>query len=248
MPFSIQSDDHSAIGLMSPVHRSSSNMDTTALGLMEGGEGVSQEMGEDTDTVGDMERSSSMPPPPFPPDDQRRNRAQAGVCIQRQQNIRRHSHDPAHDSYPTRRNAIRGGRAGHRAMSMDEGTHHRTTVTSGSGNVGGERGGASATAAEGGVSSGASNQPSAGGMGQLTITEEDPVIEKVKTKLVEDDHVALAEVVDRMPAGLHDAILQETLEPQCMETLLIRVAELKRGRLATGDADSAPGTIHWFEG
>ena len=114
-------------------------MDTTALGLMEGGEGVSQERGEDADAVGDIERSSSMPPPPFPPDDQRRNRAQAGVCIQRQQNIRRHSHDPAHDSYPTRRNAIRGGRAGHRAMSMDEGAHHRTTPASGSGNVGGER-------------------------------------------------------------------------------------------------------------
>ena len=85
-------------------------------------------------------------------------------------------------------------------------------------------------------------------MGQLTITEEDPVIEKVKTKLIENDNVTLAEVVDRMPAGLHDTILQEALELQCMETLTSRVAELRRGRLATGDADSAPGTIHWFEG
>ena len=218
-------------------------MDTTALGLMEDGEGASREKREDTDTSGDIERSSSMPPPQFSPDDQRRSRVQAGVCIQRQQNIRRHSHDPAHDTYPTRRNAIRGGRAGHRAMSMDEGAHHRTTAAaaSGSGRVGGERGGASAAVTEEATGGG-------GGVGQLTIKEEDPVIEKVRMKLFEDEHVALAEVVDRMPAGLHDAILHDTLDPQCIETLTSRIAELKRGRLATGDADSGPGTLHWFEG
>ena len=217
-------------------------MDTTALGLMEDGEGAGRERGEDTDTSGDMERSSSMPPPPFPLDDQRRSRVQAGVCIQRQQNIRRHSHDPSHDCYPTRRNAIRGGRAGHRAMSMDEATHHRTAAASASAAVGGERGGDLAVAEGTG-----SSQPNTG-VGQLTIKEEDPVIEKVKMKLFEDDHVVLAEVVDRMPPGLHDAILHDILEQQCKETLTNRVAELKRGRLATGDADSAPGTIHWFEG
>lgn len=243
-----------AIGLMSPVHRSSSNMDTTALGLMEDGEGAggSRERGqEDTDSaLGDIERSSSMPPPQFSPDDQRRSRMQAGVCIQRQQNIRRHSHDPSHDSYPTRRNAIRGGRAGHRAMSMDEGAHHRTTTAaggsgaSGSGPaVGGERGGASAAVPEEATASGGG-----GGVGQLTIKEEDPVIEKVRVKLFENEHIDLAEVVDRMPAGLHDAILHDTLDPQCIETLTSRIAELKRGRLATGDADSGPGTLHWFEG
>lgn len=220
-------------------------MDTTALGLMEDGEGASREKGEDTDVSGDIERSSSMPPPQFSPDDQRRSRVQAGVCIQRQQNIRRHSHDPAHDTYPTRRNAIRGGRAGHRAMSMDEGAHHRTTAAaaSGSGRVGGERGGASAA-----VTEEASGGGGGGGVGQLTIKEEDPVIEKVRMKLFEDEHVALAEVVDRMPTGLHDAILHDTLDPQCIETLTSRIAELKRGRLATGDADSGPGTLHWFEG
>ena len=219
-------------------------MDTTALGLMEDGEGASREKGEDTDVSGDIERSSSMPPPQFSPDDQRRSRVQAGVCIQRQQNIRRHSHDPAHDTYPTRRNAIRGGRAGHRAMSMDEGAHHRTTAAaaSGSGRVGGERGGASAAVTEEASGGGG------GGVGQLTIKEEDPVIEKVRMKLFEDEHVALAEVVDRMPTGLHDAILHDTLDPQCIETLTSRIAELKRGRLATGDADSGPGTLHWFEG
>lgn len=248
----LSGDPVAAIGLMSPVHRSSSNMDTTALGLMEDEEGVNRERGEDTDTSGDIERSSSMPPPQFPPDDQRRSRVQAGVCIQRQQNIRRHSHDPSHDSYPTRRNAIRGGRAGHRAMSMDEGAHHRTTAvgTSGSGPAGGERGRAfSASVAEGATSSGgASAVTGGGGVGQLTIKEEDPVIEKVRMKLFEDDHVALAEVVDRMPAGVHDAILHNTINPQCIETLTSRIAELKRGRLATGDADSGPGTLHWFEG
>lgn len=221
-------------------------MDTTALGLMEDGEGASREKGEDTDVSGDIERSSSMPPPQFSPDDQRRSRVQAGVCIQRQQNIRRHSHDPAHDTYPTRRNAIRGGRAGHRAMSMDEGAHHRTTAAaaSGSGRVGGERGGASAAVTEEASGGGGGG----GGVGQLTIKEEDPVIEKVRMKLFEDEHVALAEVVDRMPTGLHDAILHDTLDPQCIETLTSRIAELKRGRLATGDADSGPGTLHWFEG
>lgn len=231
-----------AIGLMSPVHRSSSNMDTTALGLIEDGEGVNQgrDKREDTDT--DMERSSSLPPP-LAPDDQRRSRVQAGLCIQRQQNIRRHSHDPSHDTYPTRRNAIRGGRGGHRAMSVDEATHHRTTAPSGSAS-GGEGGGASA--AEPGVT-GSSDAPSAG-LGQQSIKEEDPIIERVKTKLCEDDHLALSEVVDRMPAGLHDAILHNTLEEQCIVNLTARVSELRRGRLATGDADSAPGTIHWFEG
>ena len=243
---SCSGDPVTAIGLMSPVHRSSSNMDTTALGLMEEGEGASRERGEDTDASGDIERSSSMPPPQFPLDDQRRSRVQAGVCIQRQQNIRRHSHDPSHDSYPTRRNAIRGGRAGHRAMSMDEGAHHRTTTASasGSGPVGGERGGASASVPEGATSSGGASA----GVGQLTIKEEDPVIEKVRMKLFEDDHIALAEVVDRMPAGVHDAILHDIIDPQCIETLTSRIAELKRGRLATGDADSGPGTLHWFEG
>lgn len=228
-------------------------MDTTALGLMEdGGEGASRERGEDTDTSGDIERSSSMPPPQFPPDDQRRSRVQAGVCIQRQQNIRRHSHDPAHDTYPTRRNAIRGGRAGHRAMSMDEGARHRATPAgaSGSGPVGGERGGASAAVPEEATASVVEGTGGGGGVGvgQLTIKEEDPVIERVRTKLFEDEHIALAEVVDRMPAGVHDAILHGTLEPQCIETLTSRIAELKRGRLATGDADSGPGTLHWFEG
>ena len=233
-------------------------MDTTALGLMEDGEGAaggSRERGqEDTDSaLGDIERSSSMPPPQFSPDDQRRSRMQAGVCIQRQQNIRRHSHNPSHDTYPTRRNAIRGGRAGHRAMSMDEGAHHRTTTAAGGGGggasgsgpvVGGERGGASAAVAEEATASGGGG----GGVGQLTIKEEDPVIEKVRMKLFEEEHIALAEVVDRMPAGLHDAILHGTLDPQCIETLTTRIAELKRGRLATGDADSGPGTLHWFEG
>ena len=220
-------------------------MDTTALGLIEDGEGAKsvdqgREGREDTDP--DVERSSSLPPPSAP-EDQRRSRMQAGLCIQRQQNIRRHSHDPSHDSYPTRRNAIRGGRTGHRAMSVDEATHHRTTASSGS-TSGREGGGASA--AEPGTTGGI-DAPSAG-LGQQSIKEEDPVIERVKTKLCEDDHLALSEVADRMPAGLHDAILHNTLEEQCIHNLTARVSELRRGRLATGDADSAPGTIHWFEG
>lgn len=251
-----------AIGLMSPVHRSSSNMDTTALGLIEDGEGAKsldqeRERREDTDTSGDVERSSSMPPPPGGQDDQRRSRVQAGVCIQRQQNIRRHTHDPAlHDSYPTRRNAIRGGRGAHKAMSLDEGTRPRSASVSG-GEVGRveEIG---ATAAEGPSSfssySAAGGATASGGasstavLSQQPIKEEDPVIEKVKIKLCEDDHLALAEVADRMPSGLHEAILHNTLEEQCISTLTARVNELRRGRLATGDADSAPGTIHWFEG
>ena len=231
-------------------------MDTTALGLMEDEEGAKslneeRERREGTNASGDGERSSSMPPPIFP-DDQRRSRMQAGVCIQRQQNIRRHSHDPtAHDSYPTRRNAIRGGRAGHRAMSLDEASHHRTPALSGSSGEGGAVGGA--TAAEGtGASSGGATGTGGGasnaGLGQEPIKEEDPIIEKVRLKLCEDDHLTLAEVADRMPAGLHDAILHDTLEEQCIATLTSRVDELRRGRLATGDADSAPGTIHWFEG
>ena len=234
------------------MHRSSSNMDTTALGLIEDNEGaksLDREI-EGTDTSGDVEERSSSMPPPQTPEDQRRSRVQAGMCLQRQQNIRRHSHDPSSDVYPTRRNAIRGGRAGHRAMSLDEASHHRAgahrgedgTTTGEASAFGGAEGGAS-----GGTTGGVSTSTTAG-VGQQIIKEEDPVIEKVKMKLYEDDHFDLAEVVDRMPPGLHEAILHEVLEEQCISTLTSRVSELKRGRLATGDADSAPGTIHWFEG
>ena len=224
-------------------------MDTTALGLIEDNEGAKSldREREEGEGSGDIEERSSSMPPPQTPEDQRRSRVQAGVCIQRQQNIRRHSHDPASDVYPTRRNAIRGGRAGHRAMSLDEASHHRTAARSREDEAAGEA--TTSDVAEGGASgvSGATASTTAG-VGQQIIKEEDPIVEKVKMKLYEDDHFILAEVVDRMPAGLHDAILHDELEEQCVATLTNRVGELRRGRLATGDADSAPGTIHWFEG
>ncbi len=51
-----------------------------------------------------------------------------------------------------------------------------------------------------------------------------------------------------MPPLLLIAILDGSLPDSFYENLTSRVGELKRGHLATSDADSSHGAIHWFEG
>lgn len=223
---------------MSPVHRSSSNIDTTALAMFtEEGEGQKtgsstyiQELDTDSEI---LPRSTSMPPSMFSEEELPlpRDRNRSGVCIQRNQGARvilRQQSDISQNSFAhhARRNAFRNARRGQRlqAMSVDEGRRHSSpnpAITS---------------------SAGGASPPFA------STLEEDPVLERVKIKLYEDEYYSLAEVVDRMPPTLLEAILNDDVPITCFENLCSRVEELKKGHLASGDADSTPGAIHWFEG
>lgn len=70
----------------------------------------------------------------------------------------------------------------------------------------------------------------------------------VKSKLLEEGHLALVEVADKLPKELQEAILVDSLPTSCYENLSQRVSELRRGHLASGEEDGSAGAIHWFEG
>lgn len=74
------------------------------------------------------------------------------------------------------------------------------------------------------------------------------VLDAVKSKLLEEGHLALVEVADKLPKELQEAILVDSLPASCYESLSQRVSELRRGHLASGEEDASPGAIHWFEG
>ena len=81
-----------------------------------------------------------------------------------------------------------------------------------------------------------------------TPEEENPMIESVKQKLLDDGHLTLLDVVDKMPKDLHEAILLDSVPTSSYETFSSRAAELRQGHLAAGEADATRGAVHWFEG
>ena len=78
--------------------------------------------------------------------------------------------------------------------------------------------------------------------------EPNPLVESVKHKLLEQGHLSLLDVVEKMPTTLHESIVTDNVSRSCLETITGRVPELQSGHLAHSDADSSRGAIHWFEG
>ena len=78
--------------------------------------------------------------------------------------------------------------------------------------------------------------------------EPNPLVESVKHKLLEQGHLSLLDVVEKMPTTLHESIVTDNVSQSCLETITRRVPELQSGHLANSDADSSHGAIHWFEG
>ena len=254
--------------LMSPVHRSNSNLQgggsstdnylsVLASFSADGHLDADEEKGS-TASGGGIQRSISMPPSMFETNEDgttQRDRVRAGICIQRNRGSSASSRGRQNSSQSdnqleestasggggggapgasvesslelsggprTRRNAVRD-RRGRRAYSTDESVRHRPPSPVVNYRLG---------------------DPSTG-----TITEEeDPLLEKVRTKLFEDNRFSLMDVVEKMPHMLHEAIGRDEVTASCFETLLSRVEQLRQGHLASGEEDSTPGAIHWFEG
>ena len=78
--------------------------------------------------------------------------------------------------------------------------------------------------------------------------EPNPLVESVKHKLLEQGHLSLLDVVEKMPTTLHESIVTDNVSRSCLETITGRVPELQLGHLAHSDGDSSRGAIHWFEG
>ncbi|CAI8043619.1 hypothetical protein GBAR_LOCUS24188, partial [Geodia barretti] len=77
--------------------------------------------------------------------------------------------------------------------------------------------------------------------------EPNPLVESVKHKLLEQGHLSLLDVVEKMPTTLHESIVTDNVSRSCLETITGRVPELQLGHLAHSDGDSSRGAIHWFE-
>ena len=78
--------------------------------------------------------------------------------------------------------------------------------------------------------------------------EPNPLVESVKHTLLEQGHLSLLDVVEKMPTSLHESIVMDCVSRSCLETITNRVPELQSGHLAHADSDSSRGAIHWFEG
>ena len=253
--------DPNASLLMSPVHRSNSNIQGSSRNIENyisilasfsqpttGGEGEGE--GEEAGKAGPpgLQRSCSMPPNMF---EQGPRRDRMRVCIRQNRGSRHdrrftssHSEDPItrgeeeegeeegtstlERTYPMhrRRHGIR-----RRGYSMETGSRsvRPPSPLLGPGNI----------------------RPPAESDEEDRESEDDGkqvFLESVKHKLLDDGHLTLLSVAEKMPAGLHEAILDDSLPPGCYGNLATRVGELERGHLASGDADSSPGAVHWFEG
>ena len=78
--------------------------------------------------------------------------------------------------------------------------------------------------------------------------EPNPLVESVKHRLLEQGHLSLLDVVEKMPTALHESIVTDNISQSCLDTITNRLPELQSGHLARGDSDSSRGAIHWFEG
>ncbi len=188
---------------MSPVHRSSTNINltpTTVVAMLDSSrEEVTNEDSEDATTA-------------------RRDRATAGICLQRGHSLQSEDNEIFHH---TRRHAVHGGTRRHpRRSSSPPSLPSRTAVLS---------------------------RPSAGSsLPGLPPIEE--LHSNIRSALIRDNRFALMDVVENMPPGLLVAILDGALPESFYDNMSSRVGELRRGHLATSDADSSNGAIHWFEG
>lgn len=72
--------------------------------------------------------------------------------------------------------------------------------------------------------------------------------DQVEAKLSQDGYFFLMGVAHLMSKGLQEAILNDSLPSTWYVMMRERVGELKRGHLCSGEDDSSPGAIHWYEG
>ena len=80
------------------------------------------------------------------------------------------------------------------------------------------------------------------------VEETNPLVESVKHKLLEQGHLSLLDVVEKMPTSLHESIVTDNVSRSCLDTISNRIPELQSGHLAHNNSDSSTGAIHWFEG
>lgn len=80
------------------------------------------------------------------------------------------------------------------------------------------------------------------------VEEANPLVESVKHKLLEQGHLSLLDVVEKMPTSLHESIVTDNVSRACLDTISNRIPELQSGHLAHNNSDSSKGAIHWFEG
>ena len=251
---SSREQDRSASLLMSPVHRSNSNIQGSS-GNIENYISIlasfSQPDGEEENTNSGspgLQRSCSMPPSMF---EQGPRRDRMRVCIRQNRGSR---HDRHFTSSYSEDPITRG--------EEDEGEEEGLSVLERTYPIHRRRHGIRRR----GYSMEASNRPVRppspllGMASALSPTETDDedreeenegkraFVESVKHKLLGDGHLTLLNVADKMPPGLHGAILEDSLPSACYGNLAARIGELERGHLASGDADSSPGAVHWFEG
>ena len=249
--------------LMSPVHRSNSNVQNSGnvedyINVLASLSQDGREEGRREGAVGLLQRSTSMPPSVFDNERGYPRRDRVRVCIRQNRggsSYRSHHEgrrfspsrsmdavsgegeekegDSLEHSYPQhrpRRNVVRERRGERRTFSSDEAVRFRQPAS--------PHLRTSAAAAAILVPMGEDEEETRGG----------GVADAVKSKLVEEGHLALVEVADKMPGELQEAILVDSLPPSCYNNLSHRVAELRRGHLASGEEDATTGAIHWFEG
>ena len=128
-----------------------------------------------------------------------------------------------------RRQAFRD-RGGRRVHSIEDPTLlHVPQSSGGASNISGEDGGTSTATA-------------------VIAFDEDSesTSEKAQRKLLELGHIGLMRLVSKMPLEVQQQIVSDTLPPSFYEMLASRSTELSRGHLATGNADSSKGAVHWF--
>ena len=248
--------------LMSPVHRSNSNVQNSGnvedyINVLASLRQDGREEGGREVSVGVLQRSTSMPPSVFDNERGYPRRDRVRVCIR--QNRGGSSYRSRHEgrrfspsrsmdmvsgeeeekdslehSYPQhrpRRNVVRERRGERRTFSSDEGIRFRQPPSPHL------RSSAAAPAIL--LPMGEDEEETREGGG---------VADAVKSKLVQEGHLALVEVADKMPSELQEAILVDSLPPSCYNNLSHRVAELRRGHLAAGEDDASTGAVHWFEG
>ena len=247
--------DLNASLLMSPVHRSNSNVQGSSRNIenyISILASFSQPSGEE-EAAGagppGLQRSCSMPPSMF---EQGPRRDRMRVCIRQNRGSR---HDRRFTSSHSEDSITRG-------EEEDEGEEEGTSVLERTYPMHRRRHGIRRRgySMEAGSRSVRPPSPLLGLAASLPPAETDEedgeseddgkqaFLESVKHKLLDDGHLTLLSIAEKMPAGLHEAILDDSLPPGCYGNLAARVGELERGHLASGDADSSPGAVHWFEG
>ena len=240
---------------MSPVHHSSSNVQTSIEDHTNALTSPSQEGAEGGvgGTIGLLQRSTSMPPSVFDNERSYPRRDRVRVCIRENRGSARAHLDNRRFS-PSRSLEVVGGEEEEGELDPLECSYAPRRT-----NVAWERRRVIRRPLPSDEGILCHHPPPAPPPPPLPVTvllptgeerekEGGAVLDAVKSKLLEEGHLALVEVADKLPKELQEAILVDSLPISCYENLSQRVSELRRGHLASGEEDGSAGAIHWFEG